>query len=80
MVYLLGRSHYYGPKTGPWTLCVDEAGDPAEFESRAEATEFIEEESHLSRNEYARDYRIVEGTVDSNLIHLERKLSSSRPR
>ncbi len=80
MVYLLARSHYYGPRTGPWTLCVDESGEPVEFASREEAMEFVEQETGLSRNEYARDYRVVEGTVDPDVIQIQRKLSRSRPR
>jgi len=80
MVCLLARSHYYGPRTGLWTLCVDQSGEPIEFASREEAIEFVEREICLSRNEYARDYRVFDGTMDPDVIQIERRLSRSRPR
>ena len=83
MVYfLILRSHYYGPRTGPWQLATDEEGEPVTFDSRDEAVQWTEEWGFISltRSEYARDYKLIEGTVDSEAIHVERRVSSSRPR
>lgn len=56
--YLIVRSHYYGPKTGPWHLLVDTTGEPVVFASRKEAMAAIRSES-LSHNEYACEFNVV---------------------
>ncbi len=29
--YIIVRSHYYGPKVGPWHLLADQSGEPVTF-------------------------------------------------
>lgn len=81
MVYVLFRCHYYkGARTGLWTVSMEDNGEPESFESREEATAAIESVSPASftTNEYAREYRIIEGEMDSQTIRVERRLSKSR--
>ena len=79
---IIVRRHYYGPSTGPWELCTDESGEMESFPTREEAAECIEGigVASLSRSEYARDYKILEATIPFDAIHVERRVSNSRPR
>ncbi len=80
--FLILRCHCYAPWTGPWELATDEYGELVTFPSREEADEWIKDWglASLSRNEYARDYKLIEGTVDPEATHVERRLAKARPR
>lgn len=79
MFYVIFRCYYYRGRTGPWILAQNaETGEPDGFETREEAIEAIKEGCGLNSNEYARDYKVFEGTIDSEPIRTERKLSKAR--
>lgn len=72
--FLIYRSRYYGPRTGECELIIDD-GEPLSYDSRDAALEEIGCHS-LSNSEYARDYKLLEGTIESEQIQLARKLPS----
>jgi hypothetical protein len=75
--YIIVRCHYYGPKSGPWHLYLDETGEPLIFARRNEAIAAIDSLC-LSHNEYACDVKILtEGNNED--ICIERRLNSSSP-
>ena len=75
--YIIVRCHYYGPKSGPWHLYLDETGEPVSFARRKEAIAAIYSFG-LSHNEYARDFKLLrEGNCDN--FCMERRLNGSSP-
>ncbi len=75
--YLIVRSHYYGPKSGPWRLLVDESGEPLTFASRKEATAAIDPDG-LNHNEYACEIMVLS---DGNRapVRIERRRNTGSP-
>ena len=72
--YIIIRSHYYGPKGGPWRLLVEESGEPLTFVSRKEAIAAIDPNS-LQHSEYACEIMIL-SDGNSATILLERRLNT----
>ena len=75
--YIIVRRHYYGPKSGPWHLYLDETGEPVIFARRKEAIAAIYC-LRLSHNEYACDVKILKDNSTED-FSIERRLNSSSP-
>jgi hypothetical protein len=71
--YIIVRSHYYGPKVGPWHLLADHSGQPVTFASRKEAIAAINPDG-ISHNEYACEFKIL-NDGNSGDIRIERRLN-----
>ncbi len=75
--YIIVRCHYYGPKSGPWHLYLDETGEPVTFASRKEGIAAIYSFC-LSHNTYACDVKILSERHNEN-FSIERGLNSNSP-
>jgi hypothetical protein len=75
--YLIVRSHYYGPKSGPWHLLLEESGEPVTFASRREATAAINPNG-LNHNEYACEFKLLRDGNDG-AIRVERRQNTGSP-
>jgi hypothetical protein len=75
--YIIVRSHYYGPATGPWHLLLDESGEPVTFTSRKEAIAAVNP-TGFNHNEYACEFRVL-SDGNNEAMRIERRLNTSSP-